>query len=179
MGELRGLSALEAWSKRVTQAYKNVSVHNLTTSWRDGLAFCAVIHHYRPDLIHNPDSMSKDNILENNQLAFKIAEDKLGITPLLEPEDMVKHEEPDRFSIATYLSEFYNVFERTRRNSSGEVASKQTVAAPESSTSSRAPGLEQMVAASHQQEPTGANAVSSLLYEILSLEINCITHVYF
>lgn len=39
------------WCKEVTQSYPGVKVTNLTTSWRNGLAFCAIIHHFRPDLI--------------------------------------------------------------------------------------------------------------------------------
>jgi hypothetical protein len=52
MSGVRGLLALEAWSKKLTKGYKDVDIHNLTTSWRDGLAFCALIHHFRPDLMY-------------------------------------------------------------------------------------------------------------------------------
>lgn len=45
-----GLDLLE-WCKEVTQGYDGVKVTNLTTSWRNGMAFCAVIHHFRPDLM--------------------------------------------------------------------------------------------------------------------------------
>jgi hypothetical protein len=110
MGELRGLSALEHWCKKMTHGYRNVNVRNLTTSWRDGLAFCALIHHFRPDLI-NFDALTKDDIYHNNALAFKVAEDALGIPSLLDAEDMVKCPEPDRFSVATYLAMFYEKFE--------------------------------------------------------------------
>lgn len=39
------------WCKEVTKDYAGVKVTNLTTSWRNGMAFCAVIHHHRPDLM--------------------------------------------------------------------------------------------------------------------------------
>ncbi|CAG2053813.1 unnamed protein product [Timema podura] len=51
MGEKRGMKGLETWCKRVTSGYPGVKVENMTTSWRDGLAFCALIHHFRPDLL--------------------------------------------------------------------------------------------------------------------------------
>lgn len=47
----RGLKALEYWAKSITSSYKNVDVRDLSTSFRDGLAFCAIVHHYRPDLM--------------------------------------------------------------------------------------------------------------------------------
>ncbi|RWS04660.1 alpha-actinin-like protein [Dinothrombium tinctorium] len=113
MGELRGLKALEAWSRKATDGYKGVKVCNLTTSWRDGLAFCALIHHFRPDLIEF-DSLTKENALFNNQLAFSVAAKHLGVTALLDAEDMVTCAEPDLWSVATYLSQFYEVFEGSK-----------------------------------------------------------------
>jgi len=109
MGERRGTKALELWCKRVTQGYDGVSIENMSTSWKDGLAFCALIHHFRPDLI-DYDGLDKNDIYGNNELAFRIAENHLGIPALLDPEDMACVEIPDRLSILTYLSQFYQTF---------------------------------------------------------------------
>lgn len=49
--EYRGTKALELWARKITENYPGASVRNMTTSWRNGLAFCALIHHFRPDLM--------------------------------------------------------------------------------------------------------------------------------
>ncbi|GFU40804.1 MICAL-like protein 2 [Nephila pilipes] len=108
------IKGLENWAKRVTTGYKDVNVQNMSSSFRDGLAFCAIIHHYRPDLI-SFESLNRNNILENNSLAFSVAEKQLGVPALLDAEDMVKYEKPDRLSIITYLSQLHNCFENQNK----------------------------------------------------------------
>ena len=82
--------------------YPGVRVTNMTRSWRDGRAFCALIHRYRPDLIDFAKLEPRDWV-GNCNLAFTVAEKELGIPALLEVEDVVRR--PDRLSILTYLSQ--------------------------------------------------------------------------
>lgn len=68
-----------------TAGYNNVNVRNFTTSWRDGLAFNAIIHKHRPDLIQF-EKLHRSNPIHNLNNAFNVAEEKLGLTKLLDAE---------------------------------------------------------------------------------------------
>uniref|UniRef100_A0A8U7NQ73 Uncharacterized protein n=1 Tax=Corvus moneduloides TaxID=1196302 RepID=A0A8U7NQ73_CORMO len=104
--------ALLAWCQMKTAGYPNVNVQNFTTSWRDGLAFCALIHRHRPELL-DVASLRGANALHNLQSAFAVAERELGVTRLLDPED-VAVEQPDERSVLTYVAALYHHFSRMK-----------------------------------------------------------------
>ncbi|XP_034501264.1 F-actin-monooxygenase MICAL2 isoform X6 [Ailuropoda melanoleuca] len=102
-------SKLLTWCQQQTEGYQHVNVTDLTTSWRSGLALCAIIHRFRPELI-NFESLNEDDAVENNQLAFDVAEREFGIPPVTTGKEMASAQEPDKLSMVMYLSKFYELF---------------------------------------------------------------------
>uniref|UniRef100_A0A4W4H1F8 Calponin-homology (CH) domain-containing protein n=1 Tax=Electrophorus electricus TaxID=8005 RepID=A0A4W4H1F8_ELEEL len=100
--------SLLQWCQQVTQGYKAVKITNFSTSWRNGLAFCAILHHFHPDKV-NYEMLDPYNIKQNNKKAFDgFAE--LGISKLIEPSDMVMLAVPDRLIVMTYLNQIQTHF---------------------------------------------------------------------
>ncbi|KAH8860703.1 Alpha-actinin [Schistosoma japonicum] len=97
------------WCQRQTAPYKNVRVENFHTSFKDGLAFCAIIHRNRPQIINYSQLSARDPI-KNLNLAFDVAEKHLDIPKMLDPEDMVSSKKCDERSVMAYLSSYYHVF---------------------------------------------------------------------
>nr|XP_031322975.1 EH domain-binding protein 1 isoform X3 [Camelus dromedarius] len=93
--------SLLVWCKEVTKNYRGVKITNFTTSWRNGLSFCAILHHFRPDLI-DYKSLNPQDIKENNKKAYD-GFASIGISRLLEPSDMVLLAIPDKLTVMTYL----------------------------------------------------------------------------
>jgi Ca2+-binding EF-hand superfamily protein len=107
-----GLSAKEGlllWCRRKTEPYDNVDVKDFTVSFQDGLAFCALIHRHRPDLIDYHKLTAEDK-LGNLNLAFDVALQHLDVPRLLDAEDIVNMPRPDERSIMTYVAQLYKVF---------------------------------------------------------------------
>ncbi|XP_072124186.1 F-actin-monooxygenase MICAL3-like isoform X9 [Mobula birostris] len=103
---------LLAWCQKQTQGYKNVNVVDLTTSWKSGLALCAILHRYRPDLI-DFQQLNEKNVEANNQLAFDVAEREFGISPIMTGKEMASVGEPDKLSMVMYLLQFYEMLKDT------------------------------------------------------------------
>ncbi|XP_076200083.1 F-actin-monooxygenase MICAL2 isoform X7 [Aptenodytes patagonicus] len=103
---------LLTWCQKQTEGYRNVNVTDLTTSWKSGLALCAIIHRFRPDLI-DFDALNEEDIIKNNQLAFDVAEQEFGIPPVITGKEVGSAGEPDKLSMVMYLSKFYELFRGT------------------------------------------------------------------
>ncbi|XP_055793967.1 protein-methionine sulfoxide oxidase mical3b-like isoform X1 [Salvelinus fontinalis] len=102
-------SKLLSWCQQQTQGYRGVAVSDLTTSWKSGLALCALIHHYRPDLI-DVDSLKEDEGEENMRLGLEVAEKEFGISPVMTVEEMSSVSETDTLCMVMYLSQFHQLF---------------------------------------------------------------------
>ncbi|XP_029371726.1 smoothelin isoform X2 [Echeneis naucrates] len=94
------------WCRAKTEPYEGVDIQNFSSSWKDGIAFCALVHRFFPDAfeysILNPNAPK-----ENFQLAFSTAERLAGCPPLLDADDLVRMKEPDWKCVYTYIQEFY------------------------------------------------------------------------
>ncbi|XP_074774574.1 F-actin-monooxygenase MICAL2 isoform X7 [Athene noctua] len=103
---------LLTWCQKQTEGYRNVNVTDLTASWKSGLALCAIIHRFRPDLI-DFDALNEEDVVKNNQLAFDVAEQEFGIPPVTTGKEVGSAREPDKLSMVMYLSKFYELFRGT------------------------------------------------------------------
>ncbi|MEQ2188223.1 Spectrin beta chain, non-erythrocytic 2, partial [Goodea atripinnis] len=88
--------------------YPNVNIHNFTTSWRDGLAFNAIVHKHRPDLIEF-DNLKRSNAHYNLQNAFNVAEKEMGLTKLLDPEGLEMTNKKERAQQSSFRLCFFQV----------------------------------------------------------------------
>ncbi|XP_058502559.1 F-actin-monooxygenase mical2b isoform X2 [Solea solea] len=108
-------SRLLTWCQKHTQGYRGVDITNLTSSWRSGLALCALIHRQRPELI-DYESLNEEDVAGNNQLAFDVAEREFGIQPVTTGKEMAAEAEPDKLLMVLYLSRFYEAFRNSPVN---------------------------------------------------------------
>ncbi|XP_058871657.1 EH domain-binding protein 1-like protein 1 isoform X3 [Acipenser ruthenus] len=100
-GLVSSSQSLLEWCQEVTKGYRAVRITNYTTSWRTGMGFCAILHHFHPEKI-DYDALDPQDIKNNNRKAFNGFE-SLGISRLLEPADMVLLSVPDKLIVMTYL----------------------------------------------------------------------------
>ncbi|XP_052411116.1 protein-methionine sulfoxide oxidase mical3b isoform X7 [Carassius gibelio] len=118
-------SKLLSWCQEQTHGYMNVCVTDFTTSWRSGLALCALIHRFRPDLI-NFASLEESEPELNGQLGLDMAELEFGICPIMTGKEMSALEESDSLCMVMYLSQLYELLKDTAP-ASGNLSSEGKV----------------------------------------------------
>ncbi|XP_045923358.1 smoothelin [Micropterus dolomieu] len=94
------------WCRAKTEPYEGVDIQNFSSSWKDGIAFCALVHRFFPDSFEY-SILNPNKPRENFQLAFSTAERLAGCPPLLDADDLVRMKEPDWKCVYTYIQEFY------------------------------------------------------------------------
>ncbi|XP_031180098.1 F-actin-monooxygenase MICAL2 isoform X2 [Sander lucioperca] len=109
---------LLTWCQKQTEGYKNVMITDLTSSWKSGIALCALIHRFKPQLI-DFDSLKEEDHCANLQLAFDISEREFGIGPFTSVKELSDDQELDKTRMITYLSKFYELFRGTPLPASG------------------------------------------------------------
>ncbi|XP_017946879.2 smoothelin isoform X2 [Xenopus tropicalis] len=94
------------WCKAKTRGYEHVNIQNFSSSWSDGMAFCALVHNFFPEAF-DYNQLNPQNRRKNFDLAFSAAEKHADCPQLLDAEDMVRMREPDWKCVYTYIQEFY------------------------------------------------------------------------
>ncbi|KAG1684345.1 Smoothelin [Nymphon striatum] len=96
--------------RRNTAEYENINITNFSSSWANGLAFCALTHHFYPDA-YDYYALKPENRRINFDLAFRMAEECGGVCPLLETDDMIMmKDKPDWKCVFTYVQSLYQKY---------------------------------------------------------------------
>uniref|UniRef100_A0A4W6G0F8 F-actin monooxygenase n=1 Tax=Lates calcarifer TaxID=8187 RepID=A0A4W6G0F8_LATCA len=111
---------LLTWCQKQTEGYRNVTITDLTSSWRSGMALCALIHRFKPQLIEF-DSLNEEDHAANLQLALDISEREFGIRSFTSAKELSAGEELDKTRMIAYLSKFYELFRGTPLPASGSL----------------------------------------------------------
>ncbi|XP_007453252.1 PREDICTED: smoothelin isoform X1 [Lipotes vexillifer] len=82
------------WCRAKTRGYEHVDIQNFSSSWSDGMAFCALVHNFFPEAF-DYGQLSPQNRRQNFEMAFSSAETHADCPQLLDTEDMVRLREPD------------------------------------------------------------------------------------
>ncbi|CAB3982261.1 F-actin-monooxygenase MICAL3 isoform X14, partial [Paramuricea clavata] len=121
---------LLSWCQKHTKGYKNVNIRDMSASWKNGLGFCALIHKFRPDLV-DFERLNEDDVEQNNELAFSVAENELGIPPQISAVEMANNQRTDMLTIVTYLAQYYDAFKDEKPATPRHSVSSDEVTSPD------------------------------------------------
>ncbi|NXP62162.1 SMTL2 protein, partial [Chloropsis cyanopogon] len=96
------------WCRSKTIGYKHIDLQNFSSSWNDGMAFCALVHSFFPEAF-DYNKLDPANHKQNFELAFTTAEKMAHCDRLIEVEDMmVMGHKPDPMCVFTYVQSLYS-----------------------------------------------------------------------
>ncbi|KAM6119989.1 LOW QUALITY PROTEIN: smoothelin [Phoenicopterus ruber ruber] len=100
------------WCRAKTRGYEHVDIQNFSSSWSDGMAFCALVHNFFPEAF-DYSQLTPQNRRHNFEVAFSSAETLVDCVPLVEVEDMmIMGKKPDSKCVFTYVQSLYNHLRR-------------------------------------------------------------------
>jgi len=99
------------WVKKTTDGYRDISIESYKHSFKDGMAFLALCDKYigTDKTILDYSQFKREDNLSNLIKAFEIAESKIGIPRLLEPQEVVDQNVDER-SLVLYISLYFHAF---------------------------------------------------------------------
>jgi hypothetical protein len=109
-------NALMKWCQERINEYKGVEIKNFSSSWNDGLAFCALLHSYMPNKLDYEELKRENNARKNFQTAFKVAQ-SIGIEQTLNIQDLLNNERPDWNAVMNYVTLIYKHFNQQKNSS--------------------------------------------------------------
>ncbi|NXM79103.1 SMTL2 protein, partial [Serilophus lunatus] len=96
------------WCRSKTIGYKHIDLQNFSSSWNDGMAFCALVHSFFPEAF-DYNELDPANRKQNFELAFTMAEKMAHCDRLIEVDDMlVMGQKPDPMCVFTYVQSLYS-----------------------------------------------------------------------
>ena len=101
----RALSTKEAMLAWINTQIPEMNIKNFSKDWNSGIAICALVDRIQPGLIPHYATLNPSDKLKNCSLGMGLAEDKLGIPKLMDPQDL-SHPDVDELSVMTYISYF-------------------------------------------------------------------------
>eukprot|EP01133_Synstelium_polycarpum_P014763 gene14763-17443_t len=163
---------LLSWVQNQLKDYDGLLIKDLTSSFRDGIAFCAIIHKLIPTAIPDIASLQTTDPLQNLTLAFETAKRELNIPAILDPQDVL--DSPNEQCILTYLSFFPKVYQKFQDPTVATPNKRFSVSIPLSSSSSPAPvsiSLSSIAQEPQEDEPQPQTPKEVIVKEVIVKEV--------
>ncbi|XP_073238321.1 uncharacterized protein [Porites lutea] len=119
---------LITWCQERIKGNSNVHISNLTTDWKDGLAFNILLHSFNPSLF-DLDTISSKDEMSRRAHAINLATTEYGMPAIFDPKDFDK-DTADKTLITLFLSYLYQF---AAKGSSVTIVKKEVISPFETS----------------------------------------------